>query len=65
MTEQEIDLVDCPFCGGKAEIKRRGNAKQSMIIGCTNCSCTLESGDVVGLTTNYAWNRRVCKPFEE
>jgi hypothetical protein len=56
----EIKLKPCPFCGSEAEIKRRGTARQSMQITCTNCGCELESGDVVGLTRSdgLAWNRR-------
>ena len=53
-------LRECPFCGGKAEIKRNGAARGPMLIGCTDCHAELESGDVVGLTLpqNYQWNRR-------
>lgn len=55
------ELLPCPFCGGDAEIKRKGNYRQSMIIGCVDCHCELESDDVVGLTnvSVYSWNRRV------
>jgi ssDNA-binding Zn-finger/Zn-ribbon topoisomerase 1 len=54
------ELLPCPFCGREAEIKRRGTARQSMLIGCTNCHAELESGDVCGLTKpeNYDWNTR-------
>lgn len=53
-------LEPCQFCGGEAEIERRGTARQSMIVACTNCGARMESGDVVGMTgpENYAWNTR-------
>jgi len=53
-------LKPCPFCGGEATIERKGTARQSMIIACTNCGGRHESGDVVGLTpsSRYAWNNR-------
>lgn len=56
----DIKLLPCPFCGGQAEIKRKGTYRQSMVIGCTNCHGELESGDVVGLTrpVDYGWNKR-------
>jgi Lar family restriction alleviation protein len=54
------ELRECPFCGGKPEIERVGNARQSMIVACTNCGARVESGDVAGLTApaNYRWNAR-------
>ena len=53
-------LKPCPFCGGTAEIKRRGTARMSMLIGCVDCHAEVESGDVCGLTAveNYKWNMR-------
>jgi Lar family restriction alleviation protein len=53
-------LKPCPFCGCRAEIKRCGTARQSMIIACSWCGAQVESGDVQGLTNpkTYAWNRR-------
>lgn len=53
------ELKPCPFCGGQAEIERKGTAWQSMQIAC-NCGCRMESGDVFGLTNSdkWAWNRR-------
>jgi hypothetical protein len=57
------ELKPCPFCGGDAEIERPGTSKQSMIIACLDCGCTVESGDVVGFTAvkHYLWNKRVDK----
>lgn len=54
------ELLNCPFCGGLAEIKRKGTARASMLVACTNCGCRMESGDVYGLTKPqvWAWNRR-------
>jgi len=56
----EPALLGCPFCGGEAEVERKGSARASMIIACTNCGGRMESGDVYGLTKpeSWAWNRR-------
>jgi predicted RNA-binding Zn-ribbon protein involved in translation (DUF1610 family) len=53
-------LLGCPLCGGEATIERKGSARASMIIACTNCGGRMESGDVYGLTKpeSWAWNRR-------
>ena len=58
--EMNDALKPCPFCGGKSEIERRGSARVSLIILCKNCGCTVESGDVYGMTPveNYKWNAR-------
>ena len=48
---------DCPFCGHDAEIKRMGTNRVSMIISCTECGCSLESGETF-LGKNCAWNTR-------
>ena len=63
----EPKLLPCPFCGGEAEIRKRGTPRASMIIGCTNCGCLLESCDVIGRTApaSYAWNRRMPTPSTE
>ena len=62
MNEKEsiAALLPCPFCGGEAEIQRKGSHRASMIVTCTNCGCKVESGDVYGLTTpeRMEWNRR-------
>ena len=54
----EMELLPCPFCGGEAEIKRKGTMKKSMQIECTFCGCYLETGEVWGMTEDLAWNRR-------
>jgi len=53
------ELKPCPFCGGEAKIERKGTRGQSMIISCVDCGCTLESGDVFGLTNILKWNKRI------
>ena len=60
MKDTLYTLLPCPFCGGKAEITRKGTARQSMIITCEDCGCIVESGDVYGLTRNDSlqWNHR-------
>lgn len=58
------NLKPCPFCGGEAEIERRGTHRQSMIIVCQECGARVESGDVMGMTPpeRYQWNmRKVCE----
>jgi len=54
------ELKPCPFCGGTAEIVRKGTARQSMVIACEDCGGGTESGEVYGLTApeNWLWNRR-------
>lgn len=58
MSDKSYALLPYPFCGGKAKIITRGTMLRLMIVGCTKCSCKLESGDVYGLTDDLAWNRR-------
>lgn len=60
-------LLRCPFCGGEAEIERKGSARVSMIIVCQDCGCRVESGDVYGLTQpeSWHWNRRVKHAADE
>ncbi len=50
------DLLPCPFCGGEAEFERVGTRKQSCIIACTNCGCTLESNET--WNSGQAWNNQ-------
>ena len=51
------ELKPCPFCGGEAEYKRVGNPRQSEIVGCTDCHCTLESSDQDHYSGS-SWNTR-------
>ena len=55
-----MKLKLCPFCGGYPEIIRTGTSRRSMIISCEDCGCTVESGDIVGLTEpkDWSWNTR-------
>lgn len=55
-TREEPKLLPCPFCGSEAEIERRGSARQSTIYRCTNCSCSLETGEVFNIGDR--WNMR-------
>ena len=53
-------LLPCPFCGGDAEIKQMGTNRVSMIIGCTDCSCELETGET-SINEHSQWNTRTVK----
>lgn len=50
------DLKPCPFCGEKAEIERYGNGRQSTIVNCTMCGCSLETGEE--FNHGARWNSR-------
>lgn len=52
------ELKPCPFCGGKAQIERYGNNRQSMQIRCEDCGCFLETGET-WIDENCHWNKRV------
>lgn len=52
----EKDLLPCPFCGGKAAYERMGTARQSCIVSCESCACTLETGEV--WSCGQRWNQR-------
>jgi len=52
----EEELLPCPFCGGKAEYWRIGSQRQSCIIICSDCACTLETGEI--WTCGQKWNTR-------
>lgn len=61
MSEQEnketaIILLPCPFCGGEAEIERYGTGRYSTIYRCTECSCSLETGET--FHHGKRWNDR-------
>lgn len=51
-----VDLLPCPFCGGKAAIERPGTARQSCIVACEDCGCRLETGEVWNM--GERWNTR-------
>lgn len=57
MNVPETELLPCPFCGGKASYERMGSARQSCIISCDSCACTLETGEV--WSCGQRWNERV------
>jgi hypothetical protein len=60
-----VKLSPCPFCGCEAEVSRMGSGRQSMIITCTDCGCTLESGETF-LGPHCSWNsRKPDKPHAE
>lgn len=52
-----MELKSCPFCGGKAEIERYGNRRQSCIVVCTQCGCRLEGSDEDD-ESGSQWNKR-------
>ena len=54
------ELRECSLCRGKAQIERKGTARQSMVIVCEDCGLRCESGDVYGVTPveSYRWNTR-------
>lgn len=49
-------LMPCPFCGSSAEFERKGSARQSCIVVCTECGCRLETGEV--FQCGLRWNTR-------
>lgn len=54
----EWELLPCPFCGGKAEIMRRGTGRVSMQIQCQECGCEMETSETF-LGPHCSWNTRV------
>ncbi len=56
MTNDAIDLKDCPFCGGEAEIEQYGTPRMSTIYACQDCGCRLETGEEWG--HGRQWNTR-------
>lgn len=51
-----VELKPCPFCGGKAEITQLGSMRQSTIVACEYCGCSLETGEV--FNPGERWNER-------
>jgi transcription initiation factor TFIIIB Brf1 subunit/transcription initiation factor TFIIB len=49
-------LAPCPFCGGEAEVEQQGTNRQSHIIACTNCGCSLETWET--WNAGSLWNTR-------
>ena len=58
-------LKPCPFCCGKPTMDddraRRGTARQSCIVVCTECGCRHESGDEYEMSGS-SWNTRAEPP---
>ena len=54
------ELKTCPFCGSEAEIKQMGTHRVSMIVGCTDCGCILETGET-WIDEKSNWNVRYAK----
>ena len=52
----EIKLLPCPFCGSEAEIERFGTRSVSTVYQCTNCGCSLETGEE--WSHGRDWNKR-------
>lgn len=57
------NLKPCPFCGGSASFERIGDKRQSTIVRCDMCGCSLESGDEWNHCSS--WNRRDTDKLEE
>lgn len=51
-----MKLLPCPFCGGEAEIERLGTSRSSTIYTCTDCGCSLETGEE--WNHGSGWNQR-------
>jgi Lar family restriction alleviation protein len=51
-----IELLPCPFCGGKAEIERAGDHCRSTVYTCTDCGAFLETGEE--WNHGQMWNQR-------
>ena len=52
-----IKLLPCPFCGDPdPEIERYGTPRVSTIYSCSNCGCSLETGEE--WDHGKDWNKR-------
>lgn len=56
-----VELKPCPFCGGEAEIERYGTPRQSTIVCCTDCGCTIEGPEE--FAHGRQWNTRATDPL--
>ena len=56
-----VELKPCPFCGGEAEIERYGTPRQSTIVRCTDCGCTIEGPEE--FAHGQQWNTRATDPL--
>lgn len=63
----DLKLLDCPFCGGEAELLKMGSGLQPQTVGfgkhgnsiiCTTCRAQSDEHRAV-ITTIKAWNTRV------
>lgn len=50
-------LLPCPFCGGEAEIKKRGNSICHFVAKCKMCRAEMKG--TIADQALAAWNRRV------
>lgn len=59
-TEMNVELLPCPFCGGKAEYEEDWDANYSNRVACTECPATVQvkRGDF------SRWNRRAAQPAD-
>ena len=55
-TESEVKLLPCPFCGGKANIDRYGDASKSTQYSCEDCGASLETSEE--FNHGGRWNER-------
>jgi len=52
----EVTLKPCPFCGGEAEIIRKGDHRKSTQYTCLECGCFLETPEE--WNHGKTWNER-------
>ena len=67
---KEVELLNCPFCGGEPEMLHKGNdysKKREITVKCTNAHCRIQRTDAAlrhgfDWLENMAaegWNKRV------
>ena len=56
----ELKLLNCPFCGGKAEFVKMGILKDISLgfVRCTECEIRLRQGNCTEDFVRDEWNRR-------